>query len=275
MKSLWVPVSGAIAQQQKVDTIANNIANANSPGFKKDQVVFQEHLTALEKDHGDLNLRNDDWKPEDFYHTQGAENSYVKTSGSYTNHEQGQLIPTNNPLDLAIKGDGFFELITPNGIRYTRKGNFTLSKDGDLVNDQGHRLLGPGNPTIEEDLYNTKANERSLKLPATLTQISIDQNGKIYDKGTEIGAISIVQFNDLHALKKEGSGQFINPSLENIKTKTENLTVHQGHLESSNVNPIAEMSELIKAHRHFEQIQKAITTYDSITNKAMNEIGRF
>ena len=133
LKNIWVPLSGQIAQQRKVETIANNIANANTAGFKKDSLVFKEHLTALTKGADIVDLPRKEWKPDDFYRSQGAENAYVKVDGSYTDFEQGPLSPSHNPLDLALFGKGFFEVLTPTGIRFTRKGNFTISKDGELV----------------------------------------------------------------------------------------------------------------------------------------------
>ena len=93
MRELWVPLSGAIAQQKQVETIANNVANVNTPGFKRDQVVFKEYLAALEKgaDQQGVDLPQKEWKPEDFYRSYNSEDSFVKVDGSFTNHEQGQL----------------------------------------------------------------------------------------------------------------------------------------------------------------------------------------
>ena len=146
MKNLWVPLSGQIAQQQKVDTIANNIANANTAGFKKDSLVFKEHLTALNKGLDEIDIPNGDWKTEDFYRTQGAENAYVKVDGSYTDFTQGGLQPTHNPLDLALFGNGFFEVLTPSGVRFTRKGNFNFNQQGELVTENGYKLLSEIGP---------------------------------------------------------------------------------------------------------------------------------
>ena len=84
MKELWVPLSGALAQQKRVETIANNVANANTPAFKRDQAVFKEHLTAYEKG-TDIDLPNKEWAPEDFYRSYGAEKANVKVDGTYTN----------------------------------------------------------------------------------------------------------------------------------------------------------------------------------------------
>ena len=140
MKNLWVPVSGALAQQKKVEVIANNVANAGTTGYKKDEIVFGEHLTAYNKGK-DIHLPQKEWSPGDFYHTHGAENAKVKVSGTYTDFQSGQLKATGNPLDIGLKGSGFFELLTKNGIRYTRNGIFSLTPDRQLVTSQGDFVL--------------------------------------------------------------------------------------------------------------------------------------
>ncbi|HLT22182.1 MAG TPA: flagellar basal-body rod protein FlgF [Bacteriovoracaceae bacterium] len=266
MKNIWVPLSGQIAQQRKVETIANNVANANTVGFKKDQLVFKEHLTALTKGVEDIHIPRGEFSPDDFYHTQGSENAMVAVDGSFTVFEQGQLMPTNNPLDLALQGEGFFEVLTPTGVRFTRRGNFNLNKDGELVTDQGFRLLNNKSDASPED--------RVIRVPNN-TSLSIAGNGEIFTREGVVDQLSVVEFKDKHALRKEGSSLFITPDLENIMRNDLKTTVRQGFLEGSNVNAIEEMSELIKAHRHFESIQKAINTYDQISGKAANEIGKF
>lgn len=280
MKNIWVPLSGQVAQQRKVETIANNVANANTVGFKKDQLVFKEHLTALTKGLDDIDIPRKEFSPADFYHTQGAENAMVAVDGSFTIFEQGQLTPTHNPLDVGLQGDGFIEVLTPTGVRFTRKGNFSLNKDGELVTDQGFRVLSALNAT-EETLRNPASagsipspEERILKVP-TNTKLTIANDGEILTRDGAIGKISVVEFADKHALRKEGNSLYITPDEANIVRNGVKTTVNQGFLEGSNVNAIEEMSELIKAHRHFESIQKAISAYDSISGKAANDIAKF
>jgi flagellar basal-body rod protein FlgF len=279
MKNIWVPLSGQIAQQRKVETIANNVANANTAGFKKDQLVFKEHLTALSKGSDDIHIPRKEFSPDDFYHTQGAENAYVDVAGSYTNHDQGQLVPTNNPFDVALNGKGFIEVLTPQGVRYTRTGNLSLSKDGELVTSQGFKVLQPLTAKPEE-LRGPAAEalpspeERILKLPHNQA-ITISREGGVLTRQGLVGSISVVEFEDVHALRKEGNNLFINPSEANAKRVELATTVNQGFIEGSNVNAVEEMSELIKAHRHFESIQKAINAYDSVTGKAVNDINKF
>lgn len=280
LKNIWVPLSGQIAQQQKVETIANNVANANTVGFKKDQLVFREHLTALTGADQDIHIPRKEFSPGDFYDTQGAENAMVKVDGSFTVHEQGTMIPTQNPLDVALQGEGFIEILAPTGVRFTRKGNLSMNKDGELVNDQGFRVLSALNmsPEALRDPASVgslpKPEDRVIRVP-TNSRLTINLDGDLLTKDGAIGKLSVVEFVDKHALKKEGNSLFITPDEANIKRTDIKTTVNQGFLEGSNVNAIEEMSELIKAHRHFESIQKAINAYDSISGKAANDIGKF
>jgi flagellar hook protein FlgE len=146
LKNIWVPLSGAIAQQRNVETIANNVANANTPGFKKDQLVFREQLTALTSGPSDIDIPRKEFSPKDFYHSEGNENSFVKIDGSFTDFEQGQLTPTGSPFDVAINGKGFFEVLTPQGVRYTRRGSFSFSREGELVTQNGFKVLSAIDP---------------------------------------------------------------------------------------------------------------------------------
>lgn len=279
MKELWVPLSGAIAQQRKVETIANNVANANTPGFKKDEVTFREYLTALDKGVEDIDIPNKEFAPEDFYRSQGAEHSKVEADGNYTIFEQGQLRPTKNPLDVGLFGKGFLEVLTPNGIRYTRRGMLSLDNQGHLVTDQGFKVLSkldlPPDLNTNVNAVSTlpKPEERFIK--ANGGNISINLQGEIFTGNIKVGEMSVREFKDIHALRKEGSSLFINKDLNNVSNTPLKTAVHQGYVEQSNVNAIQEMSELIKAHRHFESIQNVIKTYDNISSKGVNEISKF
>ena len=276
MRELWVPLSGAIAQQRNVETIANNVANANTPGFKKEQVVFKEYLAALEKGGGQVELPQKEWKPEDFYRSYNSEDSFVKVDGAYTLHEQGQLSPTGNAFDNALNGPGFFEVLTPNGVRYTRKGYFSINNDGKLVTDQGFLILSKSPPpTAGADgkiILSTPPESRAINVGNNKFTISLD--GEVFSGPNKAADLSLTEFNDVHALKKEGSSLFINPDQQNIKIGESKTAVHQGFVEQSNVNAVSEMSALINANRNFESIQRVLKTYDTMSGKAVNEIGK-
>lgn len=277
MRELWVPLSGAIAQQRNVETIANNVANANTPGFKKEQVVFKEYLAALEKGDGEVQLPQKEWKPEDFYRSYNSEDAFVKVDGSYTLHEQGQLSPTGNAFDNALNGPGFFEVLTPNGVRYTRKGNFSINNEGKLVTEQGFLILSKSPPpTAGADgkmVLSTPPESRAIAIGNNKFSISLD--GEVFSGTNKAADIALTEFNDIHALKKEGSSLFINPDQQNIKIGESKTSVHQGFVEQSNVNAVGEMSALINANRNFESIQRVLKTYDTMSGKAVNEISKF
>ncbi|MCF8057993.1 MAG: flagellar hook-basal body protein [Bacteriovoracaceae bacterium] len=280
MKELWVPLSGAMAQQRKVETIANNVANANTTAFKKDRAVFKEHLTAHEKGI-DVDLPSKEFAPEDFYRTYGAENAHVVVDGTYTNFAQGPIRPTRNPFDLALEGKGFLEVLGPNGIRYTRKGNLTVNQEGEIVNDLGMKILsrvdlpevGDGNEVVDVIKQIPAPNERVIKIQKG--PITINNQGEIFQNGNLIAQLNLVEFRDPSVLKKEGNSLYINEDSRNVKKSQRESIVHQGALELSNVNTVEEMSNLIKAHRQLETIQRAIKSYDNMANKAYNEIARF
>jgi len=267
MKELWVPISGAIAQQRKVETIANNVANVNTPGFKKDDITFKEYLTTIDKGYQDIDLPRKEWAPQDFYRSYGAEHSKVKVDASYINFSQGQLSPTGNNLDIALRGKGFLEVQTPNGIRYTRRGILSVRNDGTLITDQGFPVLARTNDP------QAPADGRQIKLPNGSRQVAVTLQGDIFADNQAVAKLNVTEFKDNHALRKEGGSLFLNKDLNNIKTDSA-TSVHQGFVEQSNVNAVSEMSELIKAHRHFEAIQNVIKTYDQVSQKGVNEIGK-
>src|SRR5690606_13674924 len=158
----------------------------------------------------------------------------------------------NNSFDLALNGKGMFEVLTPNGIRYTRRGTFTLSKDGELVTDAGYKVLKPLAPAQESDDSSVQnVQDRFIKIDST-KKFSVSPTGEIFTQDGQIGQLSVVEFKDIHAIKKEGNSLFVNNDEGNLLREGVKTTVNQGFIESSNVNAIQEMSELIRAHRHFD-----------------------
>ena len=201
--------------------------------------------------------------------------AFVKVDGSYTDFKQGALSPTNNPLDFALSGKGFFEVLTPQGIRYTRNGSFSLGKNGELITSQGFKLLGRVSEEQEQTNGNDDAIEaRIIKVP-TDKGFSVSTSGEVFSSNGKVADISVVEFKDPHALRKQGQNLFINNDSTNIVRNDIETVVRQNFIEGSNVNAIKEMSELINAHRHFENIQQAIKTYDQISGSIVNDIADF
>ncbi|MFN8791428.1 MAG: flagellar basal-body rod protein FlgF [Bdellovibrionales bacterium] len=267
IKGVYTALSGAIAQSTKLDTIANNIANVNTPGFKRDQQVFSEYLTANEKEPTTIPIPKDVAAIESFYNMQGGDKSYVHEKGTYTDFSQGSLKRTGGALDLAIEGPGFFELSSPNGVRYTRAGNFTVDGNGRLVTKEGYPVL-----RVAEE--GTPESERVFQFTAE-GSISISENGQVSQGENLLGQISLVNVANPDAMMKIGNNLYgPRPTVDLQINQIPSPALKQGFLETSNVNVVSEMTDMITTHRIFESTQKAISAYDSMVDKAVNVVGK-
>ena len=261
-KGVYTALSGAMAQSLKMDTIANNIANSSTNGFKRDQQVFQEYLTNREKDPTVVNSPRIPASIDSFYDHQGQDKSFVDLKGTYTDHTQGGLRSTGANLDVAIDGDGFFEVFTPKGAQYTRLGSFTLDGNGQLVTKDGYPVMkeGEGDPA-----------ERVIKLQGG--KVEIQNNGDITENGNLVGRLSVVKINDKNTLDKVGNLRFSFKSNARPEVMSvPNPKLQQGFLESSNVNIVREMTDMIGTTRVFETTQKAISAYDQMADKLVNVV---
>lgn len=271
LKGVFTALSGALAQTQKIDTIANNIANVNTTGFKKDQQTFNEYLTAIEKEQDVIQVPRIPASIESFYDMNGGDKAYVNSAGTYTSFEQGSIKNTGGQLDVAIEGNGFFEISTPDGVRLTRAGNFSIDANGQLVNKDGHPVLMQ--LPEGEDAANVPLEQRIAKFSGTKVP-ALNDLGEISDGTQKLGQLSVINVKNPESLHKIGNNNFIfksnmTPELETVRAPN----LKQGFLESSNVNIIQEMTDMIMAQRIFEGTQKAISTYDSMADKLINQVG--
>lgn len=266
-KGIYTAVSGAIAQTNKLDTISNNLANVNTTAFKKDTQVFQEYLTAYEKQGNVIEVPKIPASIESFYALQGGDKAYVDSAGTYTDFKQGNLKSTGSQLDLALEGRGFFEVLTPSGIRLSRNGSFVIDSQGRLATKEGHLVLSSGATEPLED--------RLIQFSGQKGNIAISASGEVFQNQENIGKISVVDVDKLPALKKVGSSMFalkenMNPQI----MEANQVKIHQGYLEGSNVNVIHEMTDLIKTTRLFESTQKAIQAYDNMERILANDVAK-
>jgi flagellar basal-body rod protein FlgF len=265
-KGIYTALSGAMAQNQQLDTIANNIANANTPSFKGDKNTFKEYLTVLEKEPSVIQVPRVPASIESFYDMQGTDKSYVDTTGTFTDFQQGPLKPTGSPLDIGLEGKGFFEVLTPQGVRYTRKGTLSMSAEGRLMTSDGYPVLKKGLPG--EDPAG-----RFIQLDPGQGQPAITSGGNIYQNGNQVAALSLVNFQNTEMLRKVGNSLYANADMQtNPPDLNPNLQVHQGHIEMSNVNIVNEMVNMIATTRNFDSNQRAIKTYDEMDAKLVNEV---
>ncbi|RME18583.1 MAG: flagellar basal-body rod protein FlgF [Bdellovibrio sp.] len=262
-KGIFTALSGAMAQDQKLETIANNLANVNTTAFKKDQLVFREYLTANEKEPQILKVPKVPASIESFYDMNGGDKSYVDVAGSYTDFSQGHLKPTGNALDVAIEGSGFFEVLTPQGIQYTRNGSFKVDGQGFLVNQNGYPVLRAG----------TEAPQARRLQVQNGNRLTISYSGDVYERGENLGRLSVVDFNNKDALKKVGRGLYsLKPNYNEAPRPQNDVKIHQGFLEGSNVNIVKEMTDMISTTRTFQSTQEAIKAFDSMNEKLVNVV---
>lgn len=259
-EGIYIAASGAFKQERKLDVIANNLANMGTTGFKRDGLAFKELIppfTETAKLSASLDPKPTAFQPD-------PKVSYVGVTELYTDASNGTLRQTGNALDLSLDGEGFFVVDTPNGQRYTRNGNFKLRGDGTLSTHEGFKVLGKDGEPIKIDTQGG--------------QIAINSSGGIVvgngSQATPQGDLQVVNFLDMTKLAKEGNGLYriADPSVK--KQSVQDVSVQQGFLETSNVNPIEEMTNMIVTMRAFEAYQKIIQSIDEADEQAVNAIGR-
>lgn len=264
-KGVYTALSGAMAQSQRLDTIANNLANANTPAFKKDAQVFKEYLTANEKPSNVIQAPRIPATIESFYDMQGGDKSFVDSAGTYTNFSQGSLKSTGNPMDVAIDGQGFFEVATPQGVRFTRLGSFKVDGNGQLVTKDGH-------PVLKNSPEGTDPSARVITTTGQAPVIITD-SGDVFEGDNNLGRISVIDVPNKDSLSKIGASLY--DFKKNAQPEVVNVapSLKQGFVESSNVNIVQEMTDMIATTRTFESTQKAIQAYDTMSDKLINVVG--
>jgi flagellar basal-body rod protein FlgG len=263
-KGIFTALSGAIAQNNKLDTVANNIANANTAGYKRDEQVFREYLTANEKPPEVIQVPKVPASIDSFYDTQGADRGYVETAGTYTDFSQGQMIQTGSSLDFGLEGEGFYEVLTPQGVRLTRAASLSIDNDGQLVTKSGYPILKAGAAGGDPQARVFKVNG---------ARITSSYAGELFQAGESLGKLSVVNVGNIDALQKIGSSLFaLKPNYNATITPAPEYKVHQGFVEGSNVNIVKEMTDMIAATRTFEANQKSIQAFDKMDEKLNNEV---
>jgi flagellar basal-body rod protein FlgG len=257
LSSIYTPLSGAIAQEHALEIIANNLANANTIGFKAEQVSFKLLEPEPEQHYKDpLPPANFQLNFDDLMPLRGNEISYVGVSGVSRDLTQGSAINTGNPLDVMIKGEGFFQVNTKEGLRYSRNGSFSLNQDGALVDKNGSPIMGE-----KGDIYLHGKN------------LQINTAGEIYQDNEYVDRLALTTFEDKHQLEKVGGNYLFYHGPPQGAVGVKNQCLEQGYLEASNVNAVKNLTDMILAHRSYEAYQKAIKNYDSMMEKSSSSIG--
>lgn len=259
LKGLYTAYTGMVNQQKRLDTMTNNLANVNTVGYKKEGATSQAFSDVLA-------YRIKDVTTPGYSDRLGNMNMGVKIGENYTDWTQGSFRQTENTYDLALSGNGFFnvEFTDKSGntmTMYTRDGGFTVNKDGYLVNDNGDYVLG----TTEGG-----AQER-IRLDPT-KETTIDELGGMYQEDTLVARLMITDFEDYNYLSKYGENYY--QAIEGAELIDADAQVYSGYLEQSNVETVQEMVNMIAIQRNYEANQKVITTYDKSLDITVNQIGR-
>ena len=240
-----VALSRQMTLRRELDIVANNIANADTSGFKVEGLILEEETVSHARNFG----------------VYGAP-SFVLDQGVGRDFGQGAIRQTGRPLDVALEGEGvFFRIGDPNGgpERYTRDGGFTSDGEGRLVTRDGRPVLDSGGAEIVLD--------------PSQGEPTIAQDGTISQGGATVGQLGVVRFDMLSVLSKDGDGLYRNTSNEQPADATD-AQVRQGMLEGSNVKPILEMTKLIEISRAYERVTKMIENANDLSRRSVERLGR-
>ncbi len=239
-----------MSEMARVDIISNNVANVSTTGFKKDVAVFRAFP--------EMGIHRFDDVRADSPNTTFHMKPYIGLLGTgaaidevTSDFSQGMIKNTSNPLDFAVRGEGFFTVLTPQGMRLTRSGSFHINSQGYLTTDEGYYVMGQNG---------------TISLPSG-SKIEVNLQGEIFVDGVNVDRFLVVSSRNII---KEGDS-LLSFSGEPGEAGGE---VVQGALESSNVNPVREMVDLIGAFRAYEASQHVIKAHDDTLDRAVNEIAR-
>lgn len=221
--SLYVGLSSQVALEGKMTLIANNVANINTPGYRGQNAVFEEFVSNQRRMKEDVSL--------------------VLDYGQYQITDPGPIKLTGNPLDVALIGPGFMGVQTPEGVQYTRAGNFSLNSVGEIVTSNGSKVADQGGGTIS--------------VPSDAKSISIDEKGVVSTDQGPVGTLMMVEFNNYQTMEPAGNGNY--RTTEAAKPATE-TRMKQGSVEGSNVQAVVEMTRMIDVTREYQSTQKMMQT---------------
>jgi len=240
--SLLVSLSQQLAAYRAMDVIANNLANASTPGFKREAAKFEEYIAQMRPAEGQT----------------GAQSvSFVKDAGILRDTSQGNIQRTGATYDVAISGKGYFAVQTPQGMRYTRDGHFSLDANGQIVTTDGHAVQGDGG---------------AITITPDDGEISIAADGTVSGKTGQLAKMRIVDFADAAtAMKKEGGNLYSTDQVAIVPTGT---SLRQGMLESSNVQPVIEISHMIEVMRAYEATATLAKSHEDLKRQAIEKLGR-
>lgn len=280
LRGIYTGASGMVVQMDAMNAIANNLANVDTTGYKRDDAVMKAFPQLLIRRLGDNGVYRFPFGSIDTAPVVGELGTGVELNQVYTVFTEGSLRQTGNQFDLAIDGPGFFAVQTPEGVRYTRNGTFLLDSNGMLVNQQGDAVLGRKGPifvkknnfVVQQD---GKIFENADYAGNPRRLVSKGENG--WRNTQPVDQLQVVTFNQLAYLKKQGNSLWRATDLSGPPKPVDlggQTKVEQGFLEGSNVNPVTAMVNMITVNRAYEANQKTIQTQDALAGKLINDAAK-
>ncbi len=275
IRGIYTGACGMLINEMRQGITANNLANIDTTGFKKDVAVFSmEPNNQIHRMNDKERIGKDRFVERSRYIGDMGTGSVI--ADMYVSKKEGDLKVTDNPTDMAITGDGSFSVETPDGVKFTRAGNFAVNREGFLVDANGNFVLGldqtaakeltPGTAIVEGVGYGR------IKVDPQLP-MSAGEDGVIYQANQFVSKLMIGKFQNSNQIVKSGTN-LMGPVGENSVTIAGEVRVHGGALEASNVNAVYEMVNMIELQRSYEMNQKVILTHDEMLQKSINSVGR-
>ncbi len=281
IRGWYTAASGMRAQQWRLDAVANNLANVDTDGYKRDVAAFKAFPELLLRRQDDDGVYHIPFGSADAAPIIGKMGMGVELNELYTCFEQGALKETTSDFDLAMDGKGFFAVATPYGERYTRNGSFVLGKEGYLETKEGYPVLGENGP------IRVRANNFQIDKDGSIwinaaypnePEVMVGRETNLWEDTVLLDTLKIVEFELDRYLEKQGSSLYRESETSGpamVMLEGERPRVFQGFLEAANVDPVVEMVQMIEVNRAYEANQKMIQTEDSALGTLINQVAKF
>ncbi|MCB0155429.1 MAG: flagellar hook-basal body protein [Anaerolineae bacterium] len=247
IRGLYTAAAGMLSNLMRHESIVHNLANVQTTGYKADRATLTDFPSLLLHE-----IRGGESGPEI-----GRAGTGVSMAALVTDFSVGAFQLTDHPYDFAVGSDGFFQVQTPDGVRYTRDGRFHRDSDGRLVTADGYLVMGSNGP---------------ISLPDG--QLTVSTRGELFVEDALVGQLALVRFDDTADLLKDGQTTFVNQQVQPADIPAEEAEIYQGYLEDSNVDTAQTVTEMTSVLRAYQASQRLVQFQDQINARTVGELGR-